>query len=95
MKTRQHPDAASYDEPNGSGSKIAEAWAVAKYSSVGIEIGIAIFIGWWVGQWLDKKLGTTPWLMFFCFLIGVLAAFKGLMRSAKEASAKLDKLDGG
>ena len=70
---------------------MGEAWAVAKFSSVGIEIGIAIFIGWWVGQWLDKRYGTDPWLMLLCFTIGVCAAFKGLMRSAKEAAKKLDE----
>ena len=89
MKTRQHPDASIDQEDTASESKIAEAWSLAKYSSVGIEVAIAITVGLFSGLWLDAKLGTSPWLMFVFFILGVIAAFKGLMRAANEISKKL------
>lgn len=57
-----------------------------RFSSVGLEMGIAVFIGWLLGSWLDKKLGTSPWLMLLCLLFGVGAAFKALIDAARKAS---------
>lgn len=58
---------------------------LAKLSSVGLEMALAILIGWGIGYLLDKKLGTSPWLMILFLLFGVGAAFKGLFRAAREA----------
>lgn len=56
-----------------------------KFSSVGIEMAVATFLGWAAGYWLDGKLGTYPWLMLTCLLLGVAAGFKGVIRAAREA----------
>ena len=57
----------------------------ASLASVGLEMGVAVFVGFWIGQFLDKELGTTPWLMILFLLFGVAAAFKAIIRTAKQA----------
>ncbi len=57
----------------------------ASLASVGLEMGVAVFVGWWVGQYLDTRFDTTPWLMILFLLFGVTAAFKAIIRTAKQA----------
>jgi ATP synthase protein I len=37
------------------------------------------------GMWLDRKAGTTPWLMLVFLVIGLVAGFRNLMRAVKRA----------
>jgi ATP synthase protein I len=53
-------------------------------ASVGIEMAAAILIGYFIGSYLDRLLGTEPWLFYIFLIIGVLAGFKGLWRTAKR-----------
>jgi ATP synthase protein I len=53
-------------------------------ASVGIEMAAAILIGYLIGSYLDRILGTEPWLFYIFLIIGVLAGFKGLWRTAKR-----------
>jgi ATP synthase protein I len=53
-------------------------------ASVGIEMAAAILIGYLIGSYLDRLLGTEPWLFYIFLMIGVLAGFKGLWRTAKR-----------
>ena len=57
----------------------------ASLASVGLEMGVAVLVGWWFGQFLDKEFDTTPWLMILFLLFGVAAAFKAIIRTAKQA----------
>lgn len=55
----------------------------ARFSAVGLELGVAILIGYLLGAWLDKRLGTQPYLMMLCLLLGIAAGFRSLMRAAR------------
>jgi F0F1-type ATP synthase assembly protein I len=60
-------------------------WAtVAASSAVGLEIAIAIVIGYFGGRYLDRKLETTPWLMWLGFTAGIGAGIKALLRVVRE-----------
>ena len=37
------------------------------------------------GIWIDRKLGTTPWLMLIAMVIGLAFAMYTVIRIAKEA----------
>ena len=54
--------------------------------SVGIELAVSVVIGLLGGRWLDDKFGTSPWLMLFGLLLGVVAGFRSLIRTARRAS---------
>ncbi len=61
----------------------------ASLASVGLEMGVAVFVGWWCGQFLDREFDTTPWLMILFLLLGVAAAFKAIIRTARQAQEYL------
>ena len=54
-------------------------------SSVGLSMGIAIALGAGIGYWLDKKFGTSPWLLLVFIGFGIVAAFRNLYIMYKKA----------
>lgn len=54
-----------------------------RFSTVGLELGLSVMIGLFVGQFLDKRLGTEPWLLLLCLLLGMFAGFRSLYRALK------------
>jgi ATP synthase protein I len=54
-------------------------------SSVGLELGVAVIISLLFGMWLDRKLGTTPWLMLVFLVIGLIAGFRNVLRAVARA----------
>jgi len=79
-------EALVVEKPNKDAEQTSRRFfRAASLASVGLEMGVAVFVGWWVGQFLDKEWGTTPWLMIVFLLFGVAAAFKAIIRTAKQA----------
>ncbi|UQZ91118.1 ATPase F0F1 [Deltaproteobacteria bacterium Smac51] len=60
---------------------------MAQASAVGISFAVSIVLGLALGWWLDKKLGTAPWLLLLCLMLGIAAGFKNLF----TVSARLEK----
>jgi F0F1-type ATP synthase assembly protein I len=44
----------------------------------------SIFGSLFCGIWLDRKLGTTPWLMLVLMVLGIAFAMYTIYRIAKE-----------
>ncbi len=59
--------------------------ALARFSSVGIELSLSTVVGLLGGDFLDEKLGTEPWLMILGLILGVIAGFKSLIVTARKA----------
>ncbi|GFN22976.1 MAG: AtpZ/AtpI family protein [Thermoanaerobacteraceae bacterium] len=61
-----------------------DLWNYAKYAnlalSLGITMGASIFSGLGLGRWLDRRLGTSPWLMVLGALLGVGLGFYSLVK---------------
>ncbi|MGI9952103.1 AtpZ/AtpI family protein [Moorellaceae bacterium AZ2] len=61
-----------------------DLWNYAKYAnlaiSLGITMGVSIFLGLGLGRWLDRRLGTSPWLMVLGALLGVGLGFYSLVK---------------
>lgn len=56
-------------------------WQLAgRYSAVGIEMAAAVGFGTLGGAWLDNRFGTTPWLFWIGFIVGVGAAVRTIQR---------------
>lgn len=52
--------------------------ALALFTQLGLSMASCVFLGVLAGKFLDSKLGTAPWLLLICSLIGACAAFKVL-----------------
>jgi ATP synthase protein I len=55
---------------------------IGALSTVGISFVLAIVLGVWVGWLLDKWLGTTPWMFFLFFILGLAAGILNVYRTA-------------
>jgi F0F1-type ATP synthase assembly protein I len=67
---------------------------LGKYGALGLEMAISVVIGMAIGWWLDRKLGTTPWLMVVWIGFGFAAGVRSLWRSAKKMEREMEKDDG-
>ena len=66
---------------------------LGKYGALGLEMAISVVIGMGIGWWLDRKLGTTPWLMVVWIGFGFAAGIRSLWRSAKRAEKEMEQED--
>lgn len=48
--------------------------------SFAFTLAAGMYLGFLMGQFLDRRLGTSPWLMLVGIFLGVGAAFRGLIR---------------
>lgn len=51
-------------------------------SQIGIQIVISTFVGFAMGYGLDRLFGTAPILMFIFLVLGIIAGFVELFRTA-------------
>ncbi|MBM2837926.1 MAG: magnesium transporter [Deltaproteobacteria bacterium] len=58
---------------------------MSKFSTVGLEMGFSVVIGLLMGIYLDRYLKTDPWMTIVFLLFGVVAAFRVIIRVAKES----------
>ena len=58
----------------------------ARIGAVGIEVALSTVIGMLGGRWLDSKLSTAPWLTILGLLLGVVAGFRSLIRTARKST---------
>jgi ATP synthase protein I len=74
---------------------VKQMWRAAlRFSALGLEMGICVGLGYGAGWWLDRRFGTQPYLMLLMILLGIAAAFRGLIRAARQA-VKDSKADNG
>lgn len=57
---------------------------LARFGTVGLEMGLSVAVGAVIGIYLDKWLGTKPWLSIIFLFFGIAAAFKRLFDVAKK-----------
>ncbi len=84
------------DNQKGNGN----LWKYAGLAfSFAFTLAAGMYLGFLVGQFLDRRLGTTPWLMLAGTFLGVAAAFRGLirelMRGFKDPGGKGNGAGGG
>lgn len=58
--------------------------ALGALMTLGLSFVLAIVIGAWVGWWLDGRLGTSPWLFFLFFFLGLAAAVVNVYRTVSR-----------
>ncbi len=54
--------------------------SVAQYAVAGMQFAAGVLIFLYLGEWLDRRLGTTPWLVVAGTFLGAAAGFFALYR---------------
>ena len=52
--------------------------------TVGTGLVACIVTGYLLGAWLDRRMGTSPWLVVVGVLLGTTAGFVGLFRTVSR-----------
>jgi ATP synthase protein I len=53
---------------------------IGQLSTIGLSFVFALVIGFAAGYWVDGKLGTSPWLTFVGFFLGLAAGVLNVYR---------------
>ena len=59
---------------------------IGQLSTVGLSFVLAIVLGFGGGYYLDTRLGTSPWLAFLGFFLGLAAGVLNVYRVMQLAS---------
>ena len=71
--------------PPGTKKPLSETVrTIGALSTVGFSFVLAIVLGAWLGWLLDKWLGTTPWLFFLFFGLGLAAGVLNVYRTTNR-----------
>ena len=54
------------------------------FRSLGLQFVVTVLVCLFAGQWLDRRLGTTPWLLLAGVLLGGALGMWTMLRVAKE-----------
>lgn len=77
MKKKQQHDSTAPDERSTRGTLLN---AVVVAGSLGMTLFVCICTGVFLGKWLDEVLGTSPWGLIFCSLLGAVSGFWSLYK---------------
>ena len=77
-------------EPSAFGQRSDEANSGGAYMGLGLQFGGAIILFMFVGMWLDKRLGTSPWLLILGVFGGAAAGFYSIYRRLMEDQKRED-----
>jgi ATP synthase protein I len=61
-----------------------------EYAGAGLQFALAIVVFMFAGLWLDRKLGTSPWLLILCVFVGAAAGFYSIYRKLMTAQRRAD-----
>ena len=53
---------------------------IGQLSTIGLSFVFALVIGFAAGYWIDGQLGTSPWLSFVGFFLGLAAGVLNVYR---------------
>ncbi|MEO8564577.1 MAG: AtpZ/AtpI family protein [bacterium] len=67
-----------------------EGLSGSEFAGVGLQFAASILVFVYLGQWLDRKLGTTPWLLIVGVFLGAGASFYSMYRKLMTAQARDD-----
>ena len=66
-------------EPNGRSNR-----SILSLMTVGTVLVACIVVGYFLGSYLDRKLGTSPWLVVAGVVLGTAAGFVELFRAVSR-----------
>ncbi len=72
-------------------AKITSAYALL--SQIAIHVIVIMGMMFFLGLWLDRLLGTSPWFMLGCLLLGMASAFKSIYDIGMNQVKKFERHD--
>jgi F0F1-type ATP synthase assembly protein I len=60
----------------------------SEFAGVGLQFALVLLVFTFGGIWLDRRLGTSPWLLMICVLLGAAGGFFSIYRKATAAQKR-------
>lgn len=57
----------------------------AEFAGIGVQFALTILVFVFAGVWLDRRLGTSPWLLLLCVFAGAGGGFYSMYRRVTAA----------
>jgi ATP synthase protein I len=70
----------------------AAAPSMGEYAGVGLQFALTIVVFMFAGMWLDRRLGTSPWLIILFVFGGAAAGFYSVYRKLMAAQRRADEV---
>ena len=67
--------------------RLAGMRQIALLTSIPAILLVGPILGWWGGSYLDRRLGTEPWLMVVCIVLGFVASGRETWKLIKLAQS--------
>ena len=64
----------------------------AEFAGVGLQFAATIVAFMFAGIWLDRRLGTSPWLIILCVFLGAGAGFYSIYRKLMSGQRRSDSM---
>ena len=60
----------------------------SEFAGIGLQFALVILVFTFAGIWLDRRLGTSPWLLLLCVMLGAAGGFFSIYRKATAAQKR-------
>lgn len=80
-------DRANRVRDTGRG-RAAPAVSGAEVAGIGFQFALTILVFVFLGVWLDRRLGTSPWLLLICVFVGAAGGFYSMYRRVSLAQRR-------
>lgn len=54
------------------------------FMTIPFVLAVPPILGWAIGSWLDKKLDSSPYLMYILVVLGFISGFRELYRIVRK-----------
>jgi F0F1-type ATP synthase assembly protein I len=60
----------------------------AEFAGIGVQFALTLLVFVAAGTWLDRRLGTSPWLLIVCVFAGAGGGFYSMYRKVTAAQRR-------
>ena len=60
----------------------------AEFAGIGVQFAVTILVFVFLGVWLDRRLGTSPWLLLIFVFVGAAGGFYSMYRRITVAQRR-------
>ncbi len=79
------------DPRAGGGGQRGATPSLGDYAGVGLQFAFTIVAFMFAGMWLDRRLGSSPWLLILFVFGGAAAGFYSMYRKLMTAQRRADE----
>jgi ATP synthase protein I len=76
------------NEGRGTGEPGRGGISGAEFGAIGLQFAATIVVFAFIGIWLDRRLGTSPWMLLICVFVGAGGGFYSMYRLVTRRAAK-------